>query len=82
MNELSVTEAREQFPAVLNQAKKKPVRITRHGIDVAVVIAPSLYESLIEAQEELEDIAAFDAAILEKGPNIPWEQVQKDLKLI
>jgi len=47
-----------------------------------LVIDPSLYESLIEAQEELEDIAAFDAAMLEKGPNIPWEQVQKDLKLI
>jgi PHD/YefM family antitoxin component YafN of YafNO toxin-antitoxin module len=82
MNELSVTEAREQFPAIINQAKKRPVRITRHGIAVALVIDPSLYESLIEAQEELENIAAFDAAMLEKGPNIPWEQVQKDLKLI
>ena len=31
MKELSVTEAREQFPALLNQAAKKPVWITRHG---------------------------------------------------
>ena len=81
MKELSVTEAREQLPAVLNQAKKKPVWITRHGVDVAVVISPELFESLVEAQEELEDIAAVDEAILDKSPKIPWAQVKKDLKL-
>ena len=81
MKELSVTDAREQLPAVLNQAKKKPVWITRHGVDVAVVISPELFESLVEAQEELEDIAALDAAILDKSPKIPWAQVKKDLKL-
>lgn len=81
MKELSVTEAREQLPAVLNQAKKKPVWITRHGVDVAVVISPELFESLVEAQEELEDIAALDAAMLDKTPKIPWAQVKKDLKL-
>ena len=81
MKELSVTEAREQLPAVLNQAKKKPVWITRHGVDVAVVISPELFESLVEAQEELEDIAALDEAMLDKSPKIPWAQVKKDLKL-
>jgi prevent-host-death family protein len=82
MKELSVTEAREQFPALLNQAAKKPVWITRHGADVAVVISPELFEELVSAQEELEDIAAVDEAMLEKSSGIPWEQVQKDLKLI
>jgi len=82
MSELTITEARDQLPSVIDAAKKKPVRITRHGKDVAVVIDPSLYESLIQAQEELEDIAAFDAAMEEKSPNIPWAQVQKDLNLI
>ena len=81
MKELSVTEAREQLPAVLNQAKKKPVWITRHGVDVAVVISPELFESLVEAQEELEDIAAVDEAMLDKTPKIPWAQVKRDLKL-
>jgi PHD/YefM family antitoxin component YafN of YafNO toxin-antitoxin module len=52
-----------------------------HDKDVAVVIDPSHYESLLEAQEELEDIAAFDAAMEDKSPNIPWAQVQKDLQL-
>jgi prevent-host-death family protein len=82
LSALSVTEARDQFPSVVDAVKKKPVRITRHGKDVAVVIDPSLYESLIQAQEELEDIAAFDATMEEMSPNIPWAQVQQDLNLI
>ena len=81
MKQLSVTEAREQFPALLNQAAKKPVWITRHGVDVAVVISPELFEELVSAQEELEDIAAVDEAMLDKSPKIPWAQVKKDLKL-
>ena len=81
MKELSVTEAREQVPALLNQAAKKPVWITRHGVDVAVVISPELFEELVSAQEELEDIAAVDEAMLDKSPKIPWAQVKKDLKL-
>ena len=81
MKELSVTEAREQFPVLLNQAAKKPVWITRHGVDVAVVISPELFEELVSAQEELEDIAAVDAAQRNKSPGIPWEQVKKNLGL-
>ena len=81
MKQLSVTEAREQFPALLNQAAKKPVWITRHGVDVAVVISPELFEELVSAQEELEDIAAVDEAMLDKSPKIPWAQVKRDLKL-
>jgi prevent-host-death family protein len=81
MKELSVTEAREQFPALLNQAAKKPVWITRHGVDVAVVISPELFEELVAAQEELEDIAAVDEAMLDKSPGIPWNQVQRKINM-
>ena len=42
---------------------EKPVWITRDGVDVAVVISPELFEELVSAQEELEDIAAVDEAM-------------------
>ena len=42
---------------------EKPVWITRDGVDVAVVISPELFEELVSAQEELEDIAAVDEAL-------------------
>ena len=58
---------------------EKPVWIKRAGVDVAVVISPELFEELVSAQEELEDIAAVDEAMKDKSPGIPWEQVQKEL---
>jgi hypothetical protein len=33
----------------------------------------------MESKEELEDIADFDAAILDKSKMIPWSDVKKDL---
>ena len=58
---------------------EKPVWIKRDGVDVAVVISPELFEELVSAQEELEDIAAVDEAMKDKSPSIPWEQVKKRL---
>jgi hypothetical protein len=46
-----------------------------------VIISPSLYEKMIEAMEEIEDLSAYDAALADKEPAIPWEQVKKDLGL-
>ena len=57
----------------------KPVWITRDGVDVAVVISPELFEELVSAQEELEDIAAVDVAMNDKSCGAPWEQVKKRL---
>ena len=42
-------------------------------------MSPERYELLMDALEDAEDIAAFDAAIAEEGPNIPWEQAKADL---
>jgi hypothetical protein len=43
------------------------------------VVSPERYEELLEAEEELEDVEAFDAAMAEAGDAIPWEQVKVDL---
>ena len=60
---------------------EKPVWVKRDGVDVAVVISPELFEELVSAQEELEDIAAVDAAMKDESPGVPWEQVKKNLGL-
>ena len=64
--------------SVMNE-NQKPVWIKRDGVDVGVVISPELFEELVSAQEELEDIAKVDEAMKDKSPGIPWEQVQKEL---
>jgi PHD/YefM family antitoxin component YafN of YafNO toxin-antitoxin module len=65
--------------ATVMSEHEKPVWITRDGVDVAVVISPELFEELVSAQEELEDIAAVDAAQKDNRPGIPWGQVKKRL---
>ena len=35
----------------------------------------------MDALEEIEDIAAYDAAMADPSPNIPWEEVKRQLGL-
>ena len=81
MNEISVTDARAEFPAVIARAKKKPVHIVKHGQTVAVLMNPELYEKAMDAMEELEDIEAFDSAITKNEKTYPWDQVKRELGL-
>jgi antitoxin Phd len=46
---------------------------------VAVIVSPERYEELTDAYENVQDIDAFDQAMAEEGPDIPWEQVKGDL---
>lgn len=79
MTTIKVSEARERLAEVLERTQVEPVILERHGQAAAVLISPAMYDRLVEALEEMEDVAAFDAALAEKGANIPWEQVKADL---
>jgi prevent-host-death family protein len=81
MSEYSVTEARAEFPSLLDLASKKPVHIVRHGEPVAVLISPAFFEEALAAMEELEDIEAYDEAMASKESTFPWEQVKRELGL-
>ncbi|MFT4215729.1 MAG: type II toxin-antitoxin system Phd/YefM family antitoxin [Micropruina sp.] len=76
---ISASEARKSFAAIIETAQREAVVVERRGEAQAVVLSPAEYERLLEVAEEAEDIAAFDAAMAEEGPNIPWEQVKADL---
>jgi prevent-host-death family protein len=82
MSELSVTDARAELPAAIKKSQKSPVHILKHGEPVAVLISPTLYQEMLEAMEELEDIEAFDQAVLSNEKLIPWESVKKELGLL
>lgn len=81
MNQISLSDARQGLPRLIDDAQETPIVISRHGKPAAVVISPSLFEELIQAQEDLEDIVAFDAAVAEGGPRIPWEEIKKMLAI-
>ena len=81
MSTVSVADARKHFSDVIDRAQIEAVFIERRGRGAAVVVSPERYEQLLEALEDAEDVAAFDEAMAEEGPNIPWAQVKADLGL-
>lgn len=76
---MKVSEAREKLAEAIDAAQAEAVVLERYGRPAAVLVSMERYEELIEAFEEAEDVAAFDAAMAEQGDNIPWEQVKADL---
>ena len=79
MARISSTEARQALPDVIALAQHEAVTIERHNRAVAVVLSPERHAELLEAWEEAQDVAAFDAAMAESGDSIPWDQVKADL---
>lgn len=78
-NSMSVAEARRNLANAIEQTGTEPVFIERRGRRAAVLISPEAYERMLDAMEEQEDVQAFDEAMAEEGPNIPWSQVRLDL---
>ena len=80
--EIPVTEARERFSELLENASKQPVFLTKHGRRQAVILSSAEYERIMEALADGEDVSASDTAmaqIMAGSPTIPWEQVKVDL---
>jgi len=79
MSNYSAARAREYFSEDITQAQTEAVFIERRGTVAAVVISPSQYQAMLDALDDIEDTAAFDQAMAEEGPNIPWEEIKADL---
>jgi antitoxin Phd len=79
MSSIPVSAARSDLAAVIESAGEHAVHLQRHGRTVAVLISPERYDELMDAWEELEDVAAYDEAVNDTDPRIPWAQVKIDL---
>lgn len=79
MATMAVSEAREKLADAVETARTEPVVLERYGRPAAVLVSPERYEEMLEALEDAEDVDAFDAAMAEEGPNVPWDQVKADL---
>jgi antitoxin Phd len=79
MATMNVSAARERLPEAVELAQTEAVVLERYGRRAAVLVSPERYDELMEALEEAEDAAAFDAAMAEEGPSIPWDEVKADL---
>jgi len=79
MATMNISDARDHLPDAIATARTEAVFVQRRGRLAGVLVSPERYEQLMTALEDAEDVAAFDAAMAEEGPNIPWEQVKADL---
>lgn len=79
MATLNISAARDHLAEAVETARTEAVFLERYGRPAGVLVSPERYEQLMAAWEDAEDIVAFDAAMAEEGPNIPWEQVKADL---
>ena len=79
MSIVSVADARNHLSDVITRSQSEAVFIERRGQRAAVVVSPEQYERMLEALENAEDVANFDKAMAEEGPNIPWATVKVDL---
>lgn len=79
MATFNISAARENLPRAVECARTEAVFLERYGRPAAVLISPEHYSRLVAALEDAEDVAAFDAAMADEGPNIPWEQAKADL---
>lgn len=75
----SVADARAHLAETIEAAQKGPVRLQRRGRTCAVMLSETEYERLLEAAEDVEDVAAIEEAMASGEPTIPWEQVKSDL---
>lgn len=79
MSTISVADARNNLSTVIARSQEEAVFIERRGQRAAVVVSPEQYERMLDALEDAEDATAFDMAMADEGPNIPWDQVKADL---
>ena len=73
---MKVSDARGHLLDAMETARTEAVFLERRGRLAGVLLSPERYEQLMAAFEDAEDVVAFDAAMAEEGPNIPWEQVK------
>ena len=79
MATFNISKAREKLSDAVELSQTEAVFFERRGRRAAVLVSPERYEEMMAALEDAEDVAAFDSAMNEEGPNIPWEEVKADL---
>jgi prevent-host-death family protein len=63
MTEISATQAKQRFAALLDAAQRGPVRIQRHQRDIAVLVSAEDYERMNrERWREFDRLSALASA--------------------
>ncbi len=81
MTAVPVSQAREAFASIIEEALEKAVVIEKYGKPVAVVIGFEKYEELMDSYQDAEDLKLIKKQKKSKNNIVPWEKVRADLGL-
>ena len=79
MATMTVSDFRQNLVSAVETSMVEAVMVQRHGKTIGVFIRPEVYEELLAAWDDLEDLRALREARAEGGSSIPWEQVKAEL---
>lgn len=71
MMTIPATEARQKWAQTLESAHREPVTITQHGRDSVVMLDAEVAKRALAALEDVQDVAAADAAMAEIDAGVP-----------
>jgi prevent-host-death family protein len=82
MTDVAVSAARQRLAELIDTTRRtgEPIRVTRRGRPVAVIIDSDAYERMLDDAEDALDRAELRAS-REENDFIPWEDVKADLGL-
>lgn len=85
MGSIPISDARGRLAAIIDDARRGPVYLTRRDRPVAAIVDHEQLAQLLDDAEELADIRAVDEAWgetrrLGETP-VPWADVKRDLGL-
>jgi len=82
MTAIPVSQARESFASIIEEALEKAVVIEKYGKPVAVVIGIEKYEELMDSHQDTEDLKLIKKQKNLKTKGVSWEKVKADLGLV
>jgi len=82
MTAIPVSQARESFASIIEEALEKAVVIEKYGRPVAVVIGIEKYEELMDSHQDTEDLKLIKKQKNLKTKGVSWEKVKADLGLV
>ena len=82
MKIVPLNEVRANLPTMIDQSQKEAIMVTRHGKEAAVIISPSVYEEMLEAWEDAQDLKLIEGSQGDWGAMHKWEDVKRELGLL